>query len=121
MQVDKLNKFVQFQRLNVCRWSCAFPIDLHWDHVLQCQCFTKFFKSLLHLVLGLSWFLVCPWGIQNVMRVVQQLSVILVTYDQAQFHLSLLIVSMISCTLVFFQIQRASSPSRHVMFSIIRG
>ena len=26
----------------------------------------KLFKPSLHLILGLPWFLVCPWGVQKV-------------------------------------------------------
>ena len=56
--------------MNVRRWTWAFPIDLHWTTfcAIRCQCFTKLSKSSLHLVLGLPWFPVCPWGVQNVTR-----------------------------------------------------
>ena len=54
----------------------------------------------LHLILGLPQLLVCPWGIQNLMRVVQRLPVLLTTWP-VQFHLSLLIISLRSLSLVF--------------------
>ena len=69
----------QFQPLNVRRWTSAFPIDLHWTTfcATRYQCFRKLSaKSSLHLVLGLPRFLVGPRGVQNVMRVVQRLSVL---------------------------------------------
>ena len=74
--------------------------------------FWKPSKSSLHLVLGLPRFLICPRRVLNVMLIVQRLSVLLAK-QPAQFHLSLLIISMISDTLVSSRIQWAVLRSRH--------
>ena len=70
------------------------PSPLTWPTfcATRCQGFMKLFKPSLHLILGLPQLLVCPWGIQNLMRVVQRLPVLLTTWP-VQFHLSLLIIN----------------------------
>ena len=84
MQVDKLNQFSLVSAFEYPLLVVGLPhrpplgprFAQHDGSVLQNFLNRPSMSSLVYLGS------LCPWGVQNVMRVVQRLSVILATYDQ---------------------------------------